>query len=101
MPPGIASDAPPAHRRGPAKKVKPTLEPIPGALGPGGVVVPAASASAPQASSADGDCSFARALASPDPATRTRGLSALALWLTARPDVSEADMRKVWERRRE
>ena len=98
MPPGIASDAPPAHRRGPAKKIKPTLEPIPGALGPGGVVVPAASAAAP---AQDGDCSFARALASPDPATRTRGLAALALWLTARPDVSEGDMRKVCERERE
>ena len=47
---------------------------------------------------AGADTAFARALASPDPATRARALTGAAAWLAARPDggVPDGDMAKLW-----
>lgn len=45
----------------------------------------------------DGNSKFARALASVDFHTRERGLQALTLWLSRRPDVGELELLKLWK----
>ena len=47
--------------------------------------------------SADGDSKFARALGSTDYQTREKGLQALTLWMSARADITEAEMLKILE----
>ena len=44
-----------------------------------------------------GNSSFARALGSSEFHTRERGLQALTLWLSRRPDVTDKDLLKLWK----
>jgi Nucleolar protein,Nop52 len=44
-----------------------------------------------------GNTRFARALASSDYSTRDKGLQVLTLWLKRRPNITDADLSKVWK----
>lgn len=44
-----------------------------------------------------GNSKFARALGSSDWTTREKGLQLLTLWLKRRPDITDADLSKIWK----
>jgi ribosomal RNA-processing protein 1 len=45
----------------------------------------------------NGDSKFARALGSVDHTTRERGLQAMTIWLSKKPDLGEKDVLKLWK----
>lgn len=50
-----------------------------------------------EAATEAGNTKFARALASSDYSTRDKGLQVLTLWLKRRPNITDADLSKIWK----